>query len=164
MKPVPRSNENVTMATRQPSFSAPTRLTIGTRASSKNTSANSLEPTMVLISRISTPGLSIGNITQVMPLCFGASGSVRMSSSHQSATCANEVQIFWPVMTYSSPSRTPLHESEARSEPAPGSEKPWHHTSSPLRILGRWSAFCSALASAMIVGPACIMPTKLTPM
>ncbi len=74
------------MATRQPSFSRPTRLTTGTRASSKKTSLNSELPTMVSMGRISMPGVSIGNITQVMPLCLGASGSVRMSSSHQSAT------------------------------------------------------------------------------
>ena len=62
------------MATRQPSFSRPTRFTTGTRASSKNTSLNSELPTMVSIGRISMPGVSIGNITQVMPLCFGRLG------------------------------------------------------------------------------------------
>ena len=99
MNPVPRSKENVTMATRQPSFSSPTRLATGMRTSSKNTSLNSLDPTIVVISRISIPGRSIGHMTHVMPLCFGAAGSVRMSSSHQSATCANDVQIFCPVTT-----------------------------------------------------------------
>ena len=33
-----------------------------------------------------------------MPLCLGASGSVRISSSHQSATWAKLVQIFSPVI------------------------------------------------------------------
>ena len=160
---MPRSKPNVTMATRQPSFSRPTRLATGTRASSKNTSENSDVPAMVLMGRISMPGVSMGNITQVMPLCLGASGSVRISSSHQSAIWANVVQIFWPVMTYSSPSRMPRQLSEARSEPALGSLKPWHHTSSPRRMRGRCSAFCSGVASCMIVGPACIVPTKLTP-
>ena len=92
---------------------------------------------MVSMGRISMPGVSIGNITQVMPLCLGASGSVRISSSHQSATWAKLVQIFSPVITYSSPSRTPRHDSEARSLPAPASLKPWHHTSSPRRMAGR---------------------------
>src|SRR5207302_1251388 len=78
---VPRSKENVTMATRQPSFSSPTRLDTGTRTSSKNTSENSELPAAVRMGRTSMPGLSIGTISQVMPLCFGASGFVRTSTS-----------------------------------------------------------------------------------
>ncbi len=69
------------MATRQPSFSSPTRLATGTRTSSKNTSLNSSEPAMVRSGRMSMPGVSMGRISQVMPLCFGASGSVRTSIS-----------------------------------------------------------------------------------
>ena len=53
--------------------------------------------------------------------------------------------------------------SDARSEPAPGSEKPWHHTSSPRRICGRCAAFCSSVPSSISVGPACSVPTKFTP-
>jgi hypothetical protein len=98
-KAVPRSKLNVTMATRHPSSSGPTRLATGTRTSSRNTSLNSVDPAMVRNGRISMPGLSIGRISHVMPRCFGASGLVRTSSSQWSATCANEVQIFWPVMT-----------------------------------------------------------------
>ena len=40
-----------------------------------------------------------------------------------SAQCAPDVQIFWPLITQSSPSRTARVRSPARSEPAPGSEK-----------------------------------------
>jgi hypothetical protein len=36
-----------------------------------------------------------------------------------------EVQIFCPVITTSSPSTTPRVVTPARSEPWPGSEKPW---------------------------------------
>ena len=46
------------------------------------------------------------------------------------------VQTFWPVTTHSSPSRTARVFSEARSEPEPGSEKPWHQISSADRIGG----------------------------
>ena len=53
--------------------------------------------------------------------------------------------------------------SDARSEPAAGSEKPWHQTSSPRRMRGMWRAFCSGVPSAMIVGPPCSRPTKFTP-
>ena len=80
-KAVPRSKLNVTMATRQPSPSSPTRLATGMRTSSRNISANSLTPVSVRMGRMSMPGLPIGMISQVMPLCLGTSGSVRTSSS-----------------------------------------------------------------------------------
>ena len=57
-----------------------------------------------------------------MPRCFGASGSVRTRMYMLSALWALLVQIFWPLITYSSPSRTARVWTEARSEPAPGSE------------------------------------------
>lgn len=66
-----------------------------------------------------------------------------------------------PVTTSSSPSTTPLVERLARSEPEFGSEKPWHHTTSPRRIGGRCSAFCSSEPDAMIVGPPWLLPTKV---
>ncbi len=78
---VPRSKLSVTMVTRQPSFSSPTRLATGTRTSSKNTSQNSAVPSMVSSGRMSIPGVSMGTIIQVMPLCFGTSVSVRTSIS-----------------------------------------------------------------------------------
>ena len=56
-----------------------------------------------------------------MPLCFGASGSVRHASHTQSASWPPVVKIFWPFTTYSSPSRTARVRSDARSVPAPGS-------------------------------------------
>src|SRR4051812_22365785 len=49
---------------------------------------------------------------------------------------------------------------DARSDPASGSEKPWHHTTSPRRILGRWKFLCSSLARLISVGPAWLLPTK----
>ena len=60
-----------------------------------------------------------------MPSCLRlASGSVRTIRMHQSAYCAKLVQIFWPVTTIASASTSPRVRSAARSEPAPGSEKP----------------------------------------
>ena len=35
------------------------------------------------------------------PLCLGARGSLRVTMMPQSAKCAPEVQIFWPLMTQS---------------------------------------------------------------
>ena len=134
---MPRSKPNVTIATRQPSFSSPTRFATGMRTSVRNISLNSLLSVSDFMGRTSMPGVSIGITSHVMPLCFGAVASVRTSSSQKSATWALLVQIFWPLTTYSSPSRTPVVRSDARSEPASGSEKPWHQMCSPLRIPGR---------------------------
>ena len=96
-KAVPRSKDSVTMVTRQPSFSSPTRLATGTRTSFKNSSANSVVPPMVRKGRISMPGASMGMISQVMPRL--RSSPVRTSSSQKSATSACDVQIFEPVTT-----------------------------------------------------------------
>ena len=46
------------------------------------------------------------------------------------------VQIFWPLTTNSSPSRTALVPRLARSLPLPGSENSWHQNSSP-EIIGQ---------------------------
>ena len=70
-------------------------------------------------------------------MCFGASGSVRATSMHHFEYCAPDVQTFWPVTTQSSPSLTARVLSAARSEPASGSEKPWHQISSAVRIGAR---------------------------
>ena len=43
--------------------------------------------------------------------------------------------------------------SEARSEPASGSEKPWHHQMSRFAVFGRKRSFCSWLPKAAITGP-----------
>src|SRR3954454_9709722 len=77
-----------------------------------------------------------------MPRCRVADGSVRTRTNIQLAVAASDVQIFWPLITHSPPSRWALVRSPARSEPAPGSENPWHHLSSPLTIRGRNSSFC----------------------
>ena len=57
-----------------------------------------------------------------MPLCLGTSGLVRHSTKIQLARCPPLVQIFWPLITHSSPSSTARVPSEARSEPELGSE------------------------------------------
>ena len=80
-KAVPRSKLSVTMVTRQPSFSSPTRLATGTRTSSRNSSANSVDPAMVWSGRMSTPGVSIGRMSHEMPRWRLSSGPVRTSSS-----------------------------------------------------------------------------------
>ena len=68
---------------------------------------------------------------------LGTSESVRATSMHHLEYWAPLVQTFWPVTTHSSPSLTARVFSDARSEPASGSEKPWHQISSAERIGGR---------------------------
>ena len=92
---------------------------------------NVWEPVISMIGRISMPGASIGQMKYEMPSCFGASGSVRAMRMPNFENWASEVQIFWPVTTHSSPSRTARVVSDARSEPDPGSLKSWHQISSP---------------------------------
>ena len=67
---------------------------------------------------------------------------------------------FWPLTTHSSPSRTARVESDARSEPAPGSLNSWHHTSSPVNS-GRSSLRrSSSVPWVTIVGAARNRPKK----
>jgi hypothetical protein len=86
--------------------------------------------------RVSMPGDFMDRKKNVSPLCFGAFGSLRATRMAQSAQCAPEVQIFWPLITHWSPSRVARVRRPARSDPAAGSEKSWHHTSSPRSAAG----------------------------
>ena len=92
---------------------------------------------MVWIGRTVMPFDFMSNRMKEMPVCFLALGSVRHRQKIQSAYCASVVQVFWPLTIYLSPLRSALVLSEARSEPEPGSEKPWHHQSSTLAMRGR---------------------------
>src|ERR1700755_184309 len=100
---------------------------------------------MVSIGRTVTPGDFMSKTIKEMPVCFLADGSVRQRQKNMSACWASVVQVFWPLMIHLSPLRSALVFSEARSEPEPGSEKPWHHQSSTLAIRGRYFFFCSSL-------------------
>ena len=78
------------------------------------------------------PGASIGQMKYEMPSCFGASGSVRAMRIPNLENWASDVQIFWPLTTHSSPSRTAVvRERRPGRSPAPGSLKSWHQISSP---------------------------------
>ena len=68
------------------------------------------------------PGVSIGIRNMLMPACLATVLSVRSRANIQVASLARVVQIFWPLTTHSSPSRTASVRKLARSEPAPGSE------------------------------------------
>ncbi len=132
-----RSFISVVRATLQPWFTSPRRWSSGTRTSVKNTSLNEAPPVIWRSGRISMPGARMLTMKPVRPLCLGRSGSVRQMISPMSEYCAPDVHTFWPVMTHSSPSRSALVCSEARSEPAPGSLKSWQPTRSPRYIFVR---------------------------
>ena len=116
-----RSKSSRVTATYQPRFSSPTTLLVGTRTLSNITWLNSCPPAMLMTGRTSTPGDFISTRMKLMPRCLGASGSVRARHMIQSDRCASVVQIFAPLITYSSPSRTARVLNEARSEPDSGS-------------------------------------------
>ena len=88
-----------------------------------------------------------------MPACFLASGSVRTRVKIQSPYWPSVVQVFCPLTTQSSPSRTAVVRSQARSEPASGSEKPCDHQMSRLAVFGRNSSFCSSVPNCAMTGP-----------
>ena len=46
----------------------------------------------------------------------------------------------------------------AKSDPAPGSENPWHHQISPLEIFGKNSFFCSSVPNSKRTGPSIEIP------
>ena len=92
------------------------------------------------------PGVDMSTSTNVMPRCFGASGSVRTRRNPQSHNWAALFHTFCPVTMNSSPSRRARVPSEARSEPEPGSLNSWQNVSSAERSFGRYSRFCSSEA------------------
>ena len=111
-----------------------------------------------MIGRISIPGLSISQRTIDMPSCFLSSELVRTKQNILSAHCACVVHVFCPLMTYLSPLRSARVTNDAKSEPEPGSEYPWHHHSSPESILGRYRSCCSSVPNAIKTGPIILRP------
>ncbi len=106
----------------QPSPRRPIWFSFSTRALVMKTSQNSEEPVICLSGRTSTPGWRMFIRKQLMPLCLATAGSVRASSSPQSARAPPLVQIFCPLTRKWSPLSSAAVRSAARSEPAFGSE------------------------------------------
>ena len=95
---------------------------------------NISRPVISRSGRISIPELFISTRKYVSPLCFGTVASVRARQMAQSAFLASDVQTFWPVRSQPPSARSALVRSEARSEPASGSLKSWHHEISPRSV------------------------------
>lgn len=68
-----------------------------------------------------TPGVSIGTSRKLIPACFFTVLSVRARMKIQLASIPRVHQVFWPLITHSSPSSTASQRTAARSDPAPGS-------------------------------------------
>ena len=83
-----------------------------------------------------------------MPLCLGASGSVRARQTPHCAQSARDVHTFCPVSFQPPSARTAFMRSEARSDPAPGSLNSWHQNTSP-RSVGRQESL-DLLAAAVL--------------
>ncbi len=98
----------------------------------KNTSLNDAPPVIWRRGLTSTPGAAMSTIKALSPLCLGSSVSLRHRISPIAEYWAPEVQTFWPFTTHSSPSRTARVRTDAKSDPAAGSEKSWQAMISPL--------------------------------
>ena len=81
----------------------------------------------------------------VRPRCLGTSQLVRARQRPQSDHHAPVVQIFEPLSTHSSPSRTALVRAPATSEPPLGSERNCIQSSSPFKMAGMCRRFCSSV-------------------
>ncbi len=88
-----------------------------------------------------------------MPACFTTSGLVRASRKPYSENWALELQIFWPVTSQSSPSRTAFVDSPARSEPAPGSLNSWQHSRSVRRKARANCSRCWSVPNTLTAAP-----------
>ena len=147
-----RSDISVTWVTPHPPFTSPTTFSAGMCTSVRNVSLKCATPVIWRSGRTSTPSERMSTRKYVMPRCLGTSQSVRARRMPQSATCAKEFQTFWPLTIQDSPSSSARVVRPARSEPAPGSLKSWHHTFSPRSIAGMWASFCSSVPYASRVG------------
>ncbi len=90
------------------------------------------------------------------------SGSLRNSPKARSAKAARDDQVFWPLSSQPPSVRTALAVSEARSEPASGSDQACAQITSPEAIGGSTRARCSAVPWSRSVGARRLMPFWLT--
>ncbi len=139
-----RSWASVPRVTFHPSPTWPTTLAWGTRASVMNTSLNDRCSFIWRMGRTSTPGWCMSIRKYVRPACLGTSQSVRATRMPMSAWSALVFHTFWPLTIQSSPSRTAVVLSPARSEPAVGSLNSWHQEISPVTVGRRNRSFTSS--------------------
>ncbi len=124
----------------RPSWS-PSRFATGTRTSSKNNSAVSC-PFMPTLSSTRPRRMSFSTTISEIPWAPCA-GSVLATTITRSACTPFVMNVFDPLMTYSSPSLIAFVRMPCRSEPAPGSVMAIAPTYSPDASLGSQRCFCS---------------------
>ena len=92
------------------------------------------------------------------------SGSLRKSPKPQWAYAARDDQVFWPFSTQPprDSSRSARERSEARSDPASGSDQACAQICSPVAIDGSQRSCCSFVPFSKIVGESRKMPFWLT--
>ena len=118
----------------------------GTLAPSNSTWPNSLVTPLIIFSgRCSIPGWCMLTMNAEMPLCLGTS----LSSAGQHQAPVGDIGVTRPDLVSVDDILVAVADavvvSDARSNPAPGSEKPWHHRSVPLIIPGRKRCRSSSL-------------------
>ncbi len=145
----------------QPPFSGPKRFSAGTRTFSRKRSFSSASPLAMGMGRTESPGLSIGTSRQLRPLCRSSGAPVRTRSAQCVANCAQLIQRLRPLTTNPSPTRSARVATFVRSEPASGSDQPWHQISAPSRIAGRCVRFCASLPQRARQGATTSTPTQL---
>ncbi len=137
------------MRWKKPRFSSPSRLAAGTRTSVKKISAVScaLRPTLSRLRPRSKPAMPRSTTSSDVPYAAFASGSVLATTMTRSELMPLVMNVFWPLRTQSSPSRTAVVRIPWRSEPAPGSDIAMAVMISPEQKPGSQRCFCSSVAS-----------------
>ena len=133
--------------------SSPMRSASGTRTSWKNSSAvsDSVWPTLSSLRPRVNPSIPVSTPNRVIPRAF-LDGSVRAATITRSALYPLVMKVFEPFRIQSSPSRTAVVLSAARSEPPLGSVIAIAQTSSPVQNRGSQRAFCSSVVSSTRYG------------
>ena len=133
----------------KPMLSSPMISASVTRTFSKNSSevSDSSMPTLSSLRPRLKPSLVASMPNRVMP--FGPfSGSVRAAVMIRSPEKPLVMKVLEPLMTHSSPSRTAVVFSAARSEPPDGSVMPMPSRISPEATPGSQRCFCSSVPSS----------------
>ena len=132
---------------RPPNLRSPVRagLETGTRIVEEQLVETRRSPTTAGIGGPPTPRCSSGRSRTEMPWCRVAVGPCARGGSRSRRPRRSDVHTFWPVTTYSSPSRRAVVRREAEVRARIGLEKPWHQTTSPRAIGGSSARFCSSV-------------------
>ena len=159
--PPERSNISVVIATCQPWFFSPTRFFFGTRTSSKKTSLKPLLPVICTSGRDRHPGAVHIDHQVADSLMLGRVGIGAHQQEDPVGILRDRRPHFLPVDDEVVAVLDRARLQRARSEPEPGSEYPWHQTSSAFMIGGIKRCFCSSVPQCNSVGPNMVVPIPI---